>query len=204
MIRGILLAGGRGTRLYPLTSIASKQLQPIYDKPLIYYPLTTMLVAGIREVLIITTPEDAPRFKSLLGDGSQWGIRLEYTAQDKPRGIAEALILGESFVGDHAVMLMLGDNFIYGRLDFLRQAIAANEGATVFAYPVKDPSAYGVVEFDDQFNAVSLEEKPAQPKSNWAVPGMYIYTSDAAQLARSLAPSGRGELEITDLNRRYL
>lgn len=204
MIRGILLAGGRGTRLYPLTTIASKQLQPIYDKPLIYYPLTTMMLAGIEEILIITTPEDVPRFRELLGDGAQWGVKLEYAAQDKPRGIAEALIIGEEFIAGESVMLMLGDNFVYGRLDFLREAIAANEGGTIFAYPVNDPTAYGVIEFDADYNAISIEEKPKEPKSNWAVPGMYIYTADCAAKAKALAPSGRGELEITDVTRGYL
>lgn len=204
-MKGILLAGGKGTRLYPLTRVASKQLQPIYNKPMVYYSLTTMMVAGIREILIITTREDQAAFQGLLSDGSQWGIQISYTVQDEPRGIAEALILGEEFVGEDSCMLMLGDNFIYGRLDFLRAAIASNkDGATVFAYQVADPTAFGVVEFDENSQAVSLEEKPQNPKSSWAVPGMYIYSPGAAQKARNLEPSARGELEITDLNRVYL
>jgi len=204
-IRGILLAGGRGTRLYPLTEVASKQLQPIYNKPMIYYPLTTLLLAGVREVLIISSPEDTPRFRSLLGDGSQWGIVLEYAVQDEPRGIAEALIIGEQFLGDATAMLMLGDNLIYGRLDFLRTAIAQNgDGATIFGYEVADPTSYGVVEFDKQGQVLSLEEKPTQPKSHWAVPGIYVYGPGVAARARAVEPSPRGELEITDLNKAYL
>lgn len=205
MWKGILLAGGRGTRLHPLTLVASKQLQPIYNKPMIYYPLTTLLVAGVRDILIISSPEDLPRFEALLGDGSAWGIRLSYAVQQEPRGIAEALIIGEAFVGEDSVFLMLGDNLIYGRFDFLRQAIAANsDGATVFAYRVADPEAYGVVEFDQEFKALSLEEKPAHPRSDWAVPGLYLYGPGAAAMARQVTPSARGELEITTLNRMYL
>ena len=205
MWKGILLAGGRGTRLHPLTLVASKQLQPIYNKPMIYYPLTTLLVAGVRDILIISSPEDLPRFESLLGDGSAWGIRLSYAMQQEPRGIAEALIIGADFVGDDSVFLMLGDNLIYGRFDFLREAIATNsDGATVFAYRVADPEAYGVVEFDQDFKALSLEEKPAHPRSDWAVPGLYLYGPGAATMACQVTPSARGELEITTLNRMYL
>jgi glucose-1-phosphate thymidylyltransferase len=203
--KGILLAGGRGTRLYPMTSIVSKQLQPIYNKPMVYYPLTTLIVAGIREVLIISTPEDIPRFRQLLGDGSAWGMRLEYAVQSEPKGIAEALVIAAPFVGDARSMLMLGDNLIYGRLDFLRAAMAnTDESATVFAYQVSNPSEYGVVEFDADFSVLSIEEKPKQPRSNWAVPGIYLYPPDAAARASALKPSPRGELEITDLNRAYL
>ena len=203
--KGILLAGGRGTRLYPMTSIVSKQLQPIYNKPMVYYPLTTLIVAGIREVLIISTPEDIPRFQQLLGDGSAWGMRLEYAVQSEPKGIAEALVIAAPFVGEARCMLMLGDNLIYGRLDFLREAMGhTDESATVFAYQVSNPSEYGVVEFDADFSVLSIEEKPKQPRSNWAVPGIYLYPPDAAARARALKPSPRGELEITDLNRAYL
>ncbi len=203
--KAILLAGGRGTRLYPLTAILSKQLVPLYNKPMIYYPLTTIMVAGISEILVITTGEDLPRFRALLGDGGQWGIRLHYAVQEHPRGIAEALVIGAEFTADQSVMLMLGDNIIYGRLDFLRSAIERNgDGATIFAHRVADPSRYGVVEFDAQYRVVSLEEKPAVPRSPWAVPGIYLYGPGAAARARSLRPSARGELEITDLNRVYL
>jgi glucose-1-phosphate thymidylyltransferase len=203
--KGIILAGGAGTRLYPLTAIVSKQLVPLYNKPMIYYPLTTLMVTGIREILLISTPHDLPRFRDLLGDGRRWGIELTYAEQAEPRGIAEALIIGEAFAGDDQVMLILGDNVIYGRLDFLRRAMARNgEGATVFAYQVRDPSRYGVVEFGDGGRALSLEEKPANPRSSWAVPGIYLYGPGAAARARALAPSARGELEITDLNRLYL
>jgi glucose-1-phosphate thymidylyltransferase len=203
--KAILLAGGRGTRLYPLTAILSKQLVPLYNKPMIYYPLTTIMVAGIADILLITTGDDVGRFRSLLGDGSQWGIRLSYAVQEQPRGIAEALVIGAEFVGDDPVMLMLGDNVIYGRLDFLRAAIEKNgDGATIFAHRVADPSRYGVVEFDAGFRAISLEEKPARPRSHWAVPGIYLYAPGVAARARALRPSARGELEITDLNRVYL
>ena len=203
--KAILLAGGRGTRLYPLTAILSKQLVPLYNKPMIYYPLTTIMVAGIADILIITTADDLPRFRALLGDGTQWGIRLSYAVQDQPRGIAEALVIGAEFSGDDSIMLMLGDNIIYGRLDFLRAAMSRNgEGATIFAHRVADPSQYGVVEFDASFRAISLEEKPAVPRSPWAVPGIYLYGPGVASRARALRPSARGELEITDLNRVYL
>jgi glucose-1-phosphate thymidylyltransferase len=204
-IKAILLAGGAGTRLYPLTAIVSKQLIPLYNKPMIYYPLTMAMLAGAREVLLISTPTDIPRFENLLGDGSQWGMKIQYAIQDAPRGIAEALIIGDEFIGDDRVMLLLGDNVFYGRLNFLREAVdATQEGATVFGYPVSDPSRYGVVEFDDNFKALSLEEKPAKPKSKWAVPGMYIYGPGVAARAKTVKPSDRGELEITDLNRMYL
>ena len=174
-VKGVLLAGGRGTRLYPLSAIVSKQLQPIYNKPMIYYSLTTLIVAGIREILLVSTPEDVPRFRALLGDGSRWGLEIEYAVQAEPRGIAEALLLGADFVGDAPVVLMLGDNLFYGRLDFLREAIASNgDGATIFAYKVANPGAYGVVEFDAQHRVLSLEEKPAAPRSSFAVPGVYI------------------------------
>ncbi len=203
--RGILLAGGRGTRLYPMTTVVGKHVQPIYDKPMIYYSLTTLLLAGVREVLIISSPEDLPHIRGLLGDGEAWGVELSYAQQDAPRGIAEALVIGESFIGDGRVLLMLGDNIIYGGLDFLRRAVAEpTDGATIFAYQVKDPTAYGVVEFDEAGRAISLEEKPAQPRSTWAVVGIYLYGPDCARRAKALAPSGRGELEITDLNRTYL
>ena len=204
-LKGILLAGGKGTRLYPMTRVASKQLQPIYDKPMVYYPLTTMLLAGVRDVLIISSPEDTPRFQDLLGDGSQWGIRLSYQVQPEPRGIAQALVIGEDFIGENPVFLMLGDNLIYGRLDFLRTAVVElGDGATVFAYRVRNPSEFGVVEFDASYQVLSIEEKPKAPKSDWAVPGLYLYGPGAAKKAHQLAPSGRGEYEITDLNRVYL
>jgi glucose-1-phosphate thymidylyltransferase len=203
--RGILLAGGRGTRLHPLTATVSKQLVAVYDKPMIYYSLSTLMLAGIREVLLVSTPEAIDQFRTLLGDGSAWGLRLEYAVQDDPRGIAEALIIGEAFVGDRPVMLALGDNLIYGRFDFLRRAIdEAGDHATVFAYHVNDPTAYGVVEFDRDGNVMSIEEKPAEPRSRWAVPGLYVYPPGVALEAQALEPSARGELEITDLNRRYL
>ena len=203
--KGIILAGGKGTRLYPVTNVASKQLQPIYNKPMIYYPLTTLLLSGVRELLIISSPDDTPRFADLLGDGKHWGIRIEYAVQDEPRGIAEALVIGEQFIGDDSVILMLGDNLIWGRLDFLRQGIANNgDGATIFGYQVSDPRAFGVMEFDADYNVLTLEEKPAKPRSNWGVPGLYVYGEGVAARARALSPSGRGELEITDLNRSYL
>jgi glucose-1-phosphate thymidylyltransferase len=203
--KGILLAGGRGTRLYPLTAVACKQLLPVHNKPMVYYPLTTLILAGVREILLISTPEDTPRFQELLGDGSQWGIDLTYKVQPEPRGIAQALTLGASFIGDDRVMLMLGDNLIYGEFSYLRDAVAqTHTGACIFGYLVADPSAYGVVEFDDDYRVLSLEEKPAAPRSNWAVPGVYLYGPGVAEEAAKLTPSARGELEITDLHRRYL
>ncbi|MCO4761373.1 MAG: glucose-1-phosphate thymidylyltransferase RfbA [Myxococcales bacterium] len=204
-VKGIILAGGLGTRLYPLTNVASKQLQPIYNKPMIYYPLTTLILSGVREIMLISSPHDIPRFQDLLGDGSRWGVSLHYATQAEPKGIAEALVIGQEFIGDDSVFLMLGDNLIYGRLEFLRNGIAGNgEGATIFGYRVADPHAFGVVEFDADYKVLSIEEKPAKPRSNWAVPGLYVYGPGAAARAAALEPSARGELEITDLNRSYL
>ena len=203
-MKGIVLAGGAGTRLYPLTRVASKQLQPIYDKPMIYYPLSTLMLGGIREVLLISTPVDVPRFQELLGDGRQWGMNIEYCVQDEPRGIAEALILGESFVGNDDVTLILGDNVFYGNLRILEIVESFSTGALVFGYYVNDPERYGVVDFDADGNVLSIEEKPSTPRTNYAVPGLYLYDSTAATRARALKPSPRGELEITDLNIAYL
>jgi len=202
--KAIILAGGRGTRLYPITSISSKQLQPIYDKPMIYYPLATLMLAGIRDILIISTIEDTPIFKKLLGNGNQWGINITYEIQEKPEGLPQAFIIGEEFIGDDNVCLILGDNLFYGKLDFLRNAIRNNNGATIFAYQVEEPQNYGVVEFDSNFNAVSIEEKPENPKSNYAIPGLYVFDSKVAGYAKELTPSKRGELEITDLHKKYL
>jgi glucose-1-phosphate thymidylyltransferase len=204
MKKAILLAGGAGTRLFPLTKIVCKQLLPIYDKPMVCYPLATLMLGGLREVLIITTPKDLPMLRDYLGDGTQLGIRIEYAEQPKPEGIAQAFLIGAKFLGGSGASLILGDNIFYGKLDFYRNALAIERGACIFGYQVRDPQRYGVVEFDATGKAISLEEKPKQPKSHYAVPGLYVYDERVVDLCRSLRPSARGELEITDLNLLYL
>ena len=202
--KGIILAGGAGSRLYPLTLVASKQLQPVYDKPMIYYPLATLMTAGISDILLISTPHDTPRFQALLGDGSRWGIKLSYKVQPEPKGIAQAFLVGEEFIDNQPVCLILGDNIFYGKMNLDRIVSGFEGGARIFGYPVHDPERYGVVEFDAAGTVISIEEKPKRPKSHYAVPGLYLYDADVVKTARSIAPSPRGELEITDVNLDYL
>jgi glucose-1-phosphate thymidylyltransferase len=201
--KGIILAGGLGTRLYPSTTVVNKQLQSIYDKPMIYYPISTLMLAGITDILIITTPIDLNNFERVIGNGRQWGLNIQYEIQFQPKGISDAFVLGEKFIGDDQVCLILGDNLFHGKLDFLREAIKTNDGGTIFGYEVNDPERYGVVEFDHAGNVLSIEEKPLTPKSNYAIPGLYIFNSDVVSIAKAVKPSTRGELEITDVHNVY-